>query len=116
MKESAVDPGPRRMGIKPIYYKIEDGQLLFGSEIRAILASDGDQPENRSGSSESLLALPVYTSPLTLLHKVRKLAAGTCLIVEEGSEPHIERYWNYSPEPFERMPSDEEATEKLLEL
>jgi asparagine synthase (glutamine-hydrolysing) len=105
-----------RMGIKPIYYKIEDGQLLFGSEIRAILASEGNHPEIDPAALNLFLRFRYTPSPLTLLQKVRKLAAGTCLVVQEGSEPRIERYWNFSPEPFESMPSDEEATEKLLEL
>lgn len=30
-----------RMGIKMLYYRLESGQLLFGSEIRALLARDG---------------------------------------------------------------------------
>src|SRR6188472_4767865 len=32
------------MGIKLIYYKVENGQLTFGSEIRAISATDKSKP------------------------------------------------------------------------
>src|SRR6201988_817210 len=32
-------------GIKPIYYKIEDGKVSFGSEIRSILAAAEESPE-----------------------------------------------------------------------
>src|ERR1700741_1848424 len=33
------------MGIKLIYYKIDDGALTFGSEIRAVLAAQNSQPD-----------------------------------------------------------------------
>src|SRR5436190_351292 len=33
------------MGIKPIYYRIANGRLTFGSEIRAILAQESAQPK-----------------------------------------------------------------------
>src|ERR1700758_4083238 len=33
------------MGIKLIYYKIDNGSLTFGSEIRAILAAQGSRPD-----------------------------------------------------------------------
>src|SRR6266536_6517935 len=33
------------MGIKPVYYRIADGQLAFGSEIRAVLAADDARPD-----------------------------------------------------------------------
>jgi len=33
------------MGIKLIYYKIADGILSFGSEIRPVLAADNSKPE-----------------------------------------------------------------------
>src|ERR1041385_2440460 len=33
------------MGIKLIYYRLADGQLTFGSEVRAVLAADKATPE-----------------------------------------------------------------------
>src|SRR4029077_11767628 len=33
------------MGIKLVYYKIDNGQLTFGSEIRAVLAAEDSKPE-----------------------------------------------------------------------
>jgi asparagine synthase (glutamine-hydrolysing) len=104
------------MGIKPVYYKNEHGTLLFGSEIRSILAAEINQPEIDPVALNLFLRFRYTPSPLTLLKSVRKLAAGTCLIVAEGEEPRVERYWNFSPEPLERVPSDDEAIEQLLEL
>src|SRR6266480_3829471 len=33
------------MGIKLVYYRLADGQLTFGSEIRAVLAADNTAPQ-----------------------------------------------------------------------
>ena len=33
------------MGIKMIYYQIDEGQLIFGSEIRPLLAAENSRPE-----------------------------------------------------------------------
>src|SRR6201999_894034 len=57
-----------------------------------------------------------YTpSPLTIYKDVRKLAAGTMLVVEDG-KCREERWYNFTPEPFTKTVSDAEAMEELLQL
>ena len=57
-----------------------------------------------------------YTpAPLTARKGIRKLAAGTRLVVENG-KARVERWWQFTPGPFEHMPSVEEAEEELLAL
>ena len=48
------------MGIKLIYYKIDNGALTFGSEIRAILAAQNSQPDVDPSRVESVSAFPIY--------------------------------------------------------
>src|SRR6266513_4503370 len=55
------------------------------------------------------------TYPLTIFKGIRKLAAGTMLVVE-GRECREERWYNYTPLPFSNGKKDSEATEELLEL
>src|SRR5712692_9923138 len=44
-----------RLGIKPLYYKLTPDRLLFGSEIKAVLAHGGINPEfNRAALPEYL--------------------------------------------------------------
>src|SRR6266566_3686388 len=103
------------MGIKLVYYRISGNQLTFGSEIRAILAAE------RSSTNVDPLALSMFLrfrytpSPLTIFQGIRKLAAGTMLVVENG-RCREERWYNYKPIPFSRPKGDEEAREELLEL
>ncbi len=105
-----------RMGIKLVYYRIEDGCLLFGSEIRAILAALPGKPVIDPLAVESFLRYRYTPSPLTILQGIQKLPAGTRLIVEEGSTPRVERWWKFAPQPFDPMPSNEEAQDELREI
>ncbi len=68
------------------------------------------------GAIESFLRYRYVPSPLTIFDGIRKLAGGTCLIVDEGQAPKLERWWNFTPVPFDPMPSDHEAEEQLLAI
>jgi asparagine synthase (glutamine-hydrolysing) len=105
-----------RMGVKAVYYAITDGRLFFGSEIRAILPALPEQPAVDPCAIASFLRYRYIPSPETILKGIKKLPAGTCLIVEEGQEPRVQRWWRFSPEPFDRMPSDAKAQEELLDI
>ena len=48
------------MGIKLVYYKIADGRLTFGSEIRAVLAAEPAHAGRRSGSAEPVPEVPLH--------------------------------------------------------
>ena len=103
------------MGIKLIYYRIANGQLTFGSEIRPILAADESSPEIDPVALNLFLRFRYTPSPLTIFNGIRKLAAGTMLVVE-GGECREKRWYNYTPAPFSSPKEDKEATHELLEL
>jgi asparagine synthase (glutamine-hydrolysing) len=103
------------MGIKLIYYRIASGQLTFGSEIRAIVGAEKSRPEVDPVALSLFLRFRYTPAPLTIFKGIRKLAAGTMLIVEGGGSRE-ERWYNYTPVPFPTPKKDAEATEELLEL
>ena len=103
------------MGIKLIYYRIANGQLTFGSEIRAVLAAEDSKPEVDPVALNLFLHFRYTPSPLTILQGIRKLAPGTILVIERG-ECREERWYNYTPVPFSSPKEDKEATRELLEL
>ena len=119
----AIWDAPRRrlvvardaMGIKPIYYRDDGRQLTFGSEIRAVVAAGGSRPEVDPVALDLLLRFRYTPSPLTIFRGIRKLAPGGALIVENG-ECRAVRWYDHTPVPLARAPSDEEATRELLEL
>jgi asparagine synthase (glutamine-hydrolysing) len=103
------------MGIKLIYYKIDNGELTFGSEIRAVLAAEDSKPEVDPVALKLFLRFRYTPSPLTILQGIRKLAPGTMLVVEKG-KCREGRWYNYTPIPFSSPKEDKDATRELLEL
>src|SRR5437660_5890401 len=103
------------MGIKLIYYQIANGQLTFGSEIRAVLTAEDSKPEVDPVALNLFLRFRYTPSPLTIFRDVRKLAPGTMLVLEAG-KCREERWYNYTPVPFSSPKEDKEATRELLEL
>jgi asparagine synthase (glutamine-hydrolysing) len=85
--------GRDRAGEKPLYYLESEGELLFASEIKALLAHP------RVGVDPDLAALTRYLlygyfpAPHTPFRAVRKLPAAHLLIAEDG-RVRIERYWD----------------------
>src|SRR5438034_9155896 len=103
------------MGIKLVYYKIDDGQLTFGSEIRAVLAAEDSEPDVDPVALKLFLQVRYTPSPLTILQGIRKLAPGTMLVAEKG-QYREERWYNFTPTPFSRPKKEKEAAHELLEL
>jgi asparagine synthase (glutamine-hydrolysing) len=103
------------MGIKLIYYKIDNGALTFGSEIRAILAAQKSRPEVDPIALNLFLRFRYTPSPLTIFQGIRKLAPGTMLVVEKG-QCRQERWYKFIPTRFPTPKKKEEAAFELLEL
>jgi asparagine synthase (glutamine-hydrolysing) len=103
------------MGIKLVYYKIDNGTLTFGSEIRSILAGGDSKPAVDPAALKLFLQFRYTPSPLTIFQGIRKLAPGTMLVVEKG-QCREERWYNFTPTPFSRPKKEKEAVHELLEL
>ena len=104
------------MGIKPLYYRVSGRKLLFASEIRPLFSEHREKPEIDPSAASLFLRYRYTPSPLTVFKGVKKLAPGTKLTVRENTEPHVERWYKFKPEPFDPMPNDAEAEEQLLGL
>lgn len=102
-------------GIKLVYYRVEDGTVLFGSEIRAILAALPEQPDVDVTALNHLLRYSYTPSPLTLYQGIHKLAPGTMAVFEDG-DWRVERWYRFEPHPFEPAKSDDDAREELFDI
>jgi asparagine synthase (glutamine-hydrolysing) len=103
------------MGIKLIYYAIRGGTVWFGSEMRAVIPALRERPEVDPVALNLFLRYRYTPSPQTILKGIEKLAPGTMLIAENG-QARTERWYRYTPVPFETPKRDDEAAEELLEL
>lgn len=83
-----------RLGIKPLYYAQVQGCLVFGSEIKALLASELITAEPDLEGLDQYLTLRYSSGSTSMFRGVRKLQPGERLIVDLASgSVKAERYW-----------------------
>lgn len=102
-------------GIKPIYYRTVDGTLLFGSEIRAILAATRERAEVDPTSLNLFLRYRYTPSPHTMYKGIEKLAPGAILICANGTA-ELKHWYQYRPTETAPAKSEEAVCEELLSL
>ncbi|RJQ60351.1 MAG: asparagine synthase (glutamine-hydrolyzing) [Desulfobacteraceae bacterium] len=104
-----------RIGIKPLYYYWDGKDLVFASEIKAILA---DPSVKREISFEALglyLMSGYIPAPWTIFEKIYKLRPGHCLIAENGTI-RLEKYWDLQSGDVAEGISFEDQKHRLFEL
>ena len=103
-----------RIGIKPLYYFLDNGRLFFASELKSLLSAPGFERELDPAAFQQYLSFLYIPAPHTIFRKIAKLPPGFLLSMENGrmeSKP----YWDLS---FGRQEcaDEEEAAEKVLEV
>ena len=107
-----------RIGVKPLYWTINGGAVLFGSELRALMAHPSFRKEVDREAVAAFLRYSYVPTPATIFRGVHKLPPGCILTVAAGGEPSIAPYWRLSEvvaQPGRDM-SANEAAESLNEL
>jgi len=95
-----------RVGKKPLYYFSDGKQIVFGSEIKAILAHSSVRAEVRRSSLPLYLTYGYVPTPYTFFENIYELPPGHKLIVQDGAVV-IDRYW--------QPPSSDASGEALSE-
>ena len=83
-----------RVGIKPLYYKLDSKKLIFSSEIKAILIDSDYIPEIDEESMYHYLTFLCTPAPKTMFKNINKLEAGTWLSFDEKGNSETKRYWD----------------------
>ena len=76
-----------RIGIKPLYYSIHNGRIVFASEIKKALLKDPNQ--NRTVNERGLfnyLSFLTVPAPDTLFKGIKKLEAGSWLCISNEGD------------------------------
>ena len=85
-----------RLGVKPLYYApLPDGTVLFGSELKSLLAHGGMRRDIDPCAVEEYFALGYVAEPRTIFRAALKLPAAHTLAIRRGqamAEPR--EYWN----------------------
>jgi asparagine synthase (glutamine-hydrolysing) len=107
-----------RYGIKPLYWTFTAGKLIFGSEIKSILAHPDVTVDVSAPALNEYFTFQNILTDLTLFEGIRLLPPGSLLSIdaEPGSQPRIRKWWDY---PFDMEPlrlTEEEAADELHRL
>ncbi len=82
-----------RLGIKPLYYAVLSDQLVFASELKALLEHPGVSRALDLTSLSRYLAHEYVPAPGAIFRDVRKLPAGHWLTYTQG-RVKVEPYWD----------------------
>ncbi|MFB3041364.1 MAG: asparagine synthase (glutamine-hydrolyzing), partial [Candidatus Poribacteria bacterium] len=82
-----------RLGIKPLFYTLSDGNLLFASEIKSILQDPTVKREVNLHALHNFLSLNYIPHPDTIFKDIYKLPPGNILVCENG-QVQIKAYWD----------------------
>ncbi len=103
-----------RLGKKPLHYALLDnGHLIFGSELKALYVHPLLKREIDPRAVEEYFALGYVPDPKSIFKNIYKLPAGHCMTVKRGqTEMKTRAYWDV---PFKSSGpmSEQEAVEEL---
>lgn len=103
-------------GVKPLYYSILNGHLIFGSEIKAILQHPSVHKTLSLDGLNTYLVHNATTAPYTLFEGIHKLGPGERIVLA-GSSHRMERYYDLSARVKHKNDlTVHEATERIRQL
>ena len=103
-----------RVGKKPLFYAADSKRIVFGSELKALLAADGISRETDLEALSDYFSLGYIPAPKTIYRSVRKVMPGNFVVVSSNGLRETS-YWDLSFGQVEER-SEEEWCERLRHL
>ncbi len=109
-----------RLGIKPLYYAFTKGLLLFGSEIKALLAHPSCPREFDWATvlTDPFMKQSVFSTndPISNFKGIEYLPAGNRLVFELDRKARDEKpYWRLTLPPEEEYSADQRSELEIIE-
>ncbi|AWT56777.1 asparagine synthase (glutamine-hydrolyzing) [Mycolicibacterium smegmatis] len=103
-----------RFGKKPLYYSRLGRELVFGSEIKALLAA-GVSADLDDNALQHYLSLRYVPAPQTLFRSIMQLPPGHKIVLGDN-EFAVERWWrlSYEPKTTYSLTEAADAVEQLM--
>jgi asparagine synthase (glutamine-hydrolysing) len=103
-----------RLGVKPLFYApLQDGRVLFGSELKSLMVCADLPREIDPCAVEEYFAFGYVAEPRTIYKTARKLSPGHMLLWRRGEpQPEEKPYWDLNPTLDNRI-SEADACEEL---
>jgi asparagine synthase (glutamine-hydrolysing) len=93
-----------RIGIKPLYYTEIDGRLIFGSELKVLLAHPLVKRDIDLVALNEYLSFEYVPTPKTILKGIRRLPPGHFLTGTEHGVTTLKSYWEFRLDQSENHP------------
>ena len=104
-----------RIGVKPLYYTLTGGRLIFASEIKAILEHPSVSRDVDEEALYHYLTFMTTPVPRTLFAGIQKLPAGCLLTCDARGDLKVTRYWDAIPSRIDpSIAADENAIAEEL--
>ena len=104
-----------RMGKKPLYYMCDGRKLVFGSELKAVLAHPGVQRRLDEQALVDYVGWGYVPDPRSIYAGISKLPPAHTLVFENGKVT-VGRYWDVSFEPVGRTENESFYVDRVLEI
>lgn len=106
-----------RAGVKPVYMYQKDGILLFGSELKALIAHPKFEKEIDLNSTALYLQYGYYPEPFTVFKNCMKLKAGFLYELNlTNQQLSHEEYWSLKPSFYSETNTSKSENELVEEL
>ncbi|MDA8170998.1 MAG: asparagine synthase (glutamine-hydrolyzing) [Nitrospiraceae bacterium] len=104
-----------RAGIRPLFYAMSGGSLLFASEIKSIFMDSRIKRELDPFALDQIFTFWMTIPPRTAFKNVFELPAGHFMVVQKGGT-QIKKYWDPDFTPLEKTRTEAEYAEELKSL
>src|SRR6185437_14957730 len=82
------------IGVKPLYYGVHAGALMFGSSVKALLAHPGFRADIDATALAAYLRYCYVPEPRSIFRGVSKLSPGCILSFDASLRVVTTRYWD----------------------
>ncbi|MCF6282950.1 MAG: N-acetylglutaminylglutamine amidotransferase [Candidatus Polarisedimenticolaceae bacterium] len=98
-----------RLGIKPLYYSLNEQRIRFASNMQALLAGGGvDKSIDPIALHHQFTLHAVIPAPRTILQGIRKLSPGHTMTIDHHGAGEQKRYWSFPATRLDDPLSDRE--------
>jgi asparagine synthase (glutamine-hydrolysing) len=87
-----------RVGKKPLYYAHDHGRIIFGSELKALIADPSTKRAISAEAIDDYLSFGSVPAPRTIYQGIQQLPAGHYLVWEDG-RVRVSEYWDLEYRP-----------------
>jgi asparagine synthase (glutamine-hydrolysing) len=102
-----------RIGTIPLHHSLDDGRLVFGTDVRAVAAGRRASPSLDLQATHDYFTFSFVPSPATIIRGIHALGPAEILWHEDGESRHI-RYWR--PDFLESATGSSATYEELRDV